>query len=136
MEAGSSPVISTKQAEMRHVVRVDTPHIGSLAARVLLTRKLRVEELSSWFEFRNSFLSRILKEQGDLRCRYCGRGGLVMDVPDDAPKSELKQLATIDHVVPRSKGGAERDESNLVVACFPCNQRKADGCRFEGVMGQ
>ena len=43
-------------------------------------------------------------------CAYCG----VMDTP-----------LNIDHVQPRSRGGTDR-VSNLVLACVPCNQVKAD----------
>lgn len=45
------------------------------------------------------------------RCWYCGVGF-----------SHLKR--TLDHVVPRSKGGPN-DPSNLVFACQPCNTEKA-----------
>jgi 5-methylcytosine-specific restriction endonuclease McrA len=43
-------------------------------------------------------------------CQYCGgeRGKL-----------------TVDHVIPRSKGGATRWE-NIVTCCAPCNRRKGD----------
>jgi 5-methylcytosine-specific restriction endonuclease McrA len=43
-------------------------------------------------------------------CQYCGheRGGL-----------------TVDHVVPRSKGGASSWD-NIVTCCAPCNRRKGD----------
>ena len=44
------------------------------------------------------------------RCQYCGLEG---------KKSELN----IDHLVPRSRGGASTWE-NVVVACIPCNRRK------------
>jgi len=46
------------------------------------------------------------------RCQYCGRKG---------KKSELN----IDHMVPRSRGGGSTWE-NVVVACIPCNRRKAN----------
>lgn len=46
------------------------------------------------------------------RCQYCGI---------HASKREL----TIDHVVPRSKGGTTVWE-NVVSACGPCNRRKGD----------
>lgn len=45
-------------------------------------------------------------------CQYCGK---------HFPKSHL----TIDHVVPQSRGGADTWE-NLVLACLPCNVRKAN----------
>ena len=47
----------------------------------------------------------------DYRCQYCGR---------KAPLSKL----TYDHVVPRSQGGRTCWE-NIVMACYPCNGRKA-----------
>lgn len=47
------------------------------------------------------------------RCRYCGE------------KLLGKAQATVDHVIPRSKGGSNR-MANLVTACVPCNQAKAD----------
>lgn len=45
-------------------------------------------------------------------CQYCGHKG---------KKSELN----IDHLVPRSRGGGSTWE-NVVVACIPCNRRKAN----------
>lgn len=45
-------------------------------------------------------------------CQYCGRKG---------KKSELN----IDHMVPRSRGGGSTWD-NVVVACIPCNRRKAN----------
>ena len=47
-----------------------------------------------------------------FRCRYCG----VM--PDDG--------IHIDHIVPRSKGGANHP-SNLVTSCIDCNLGKGNG---------
>ncbi|HEY9765422.1 MAG TPA: HNH endonuclease [Chroococcales cyanobacterium] len=42
-------------------------------------------------------------------CQYCGKKGQV----------------TVDHVFPRSRGGADTWE-NLVTACFSCNNRKGN----------
>ena len=42
------------------------------------------------------------------KCVYCGRAG-----------------STIDHVVPRSKGG-QHEWENVVLACSPCNQKKGN----------
>lgn len=44
------------------------------------------------------------------KCAYCGRGDLPL---------------TIDHVIPKSKGGDESWD-NLVAACLPCNNKKGD----------
>ncbi len=43
-------------------------------------------------------------------CQYCGR--------------ETREL-TLDHVMPRSRGGQHSWE-NLVSACIPCNHRKGE----------
>lgn len=51
----------------------------------------------------------LVYKRDDNRCQYCG---------------SIKQL-TIDHVIPKSKGGKDTWE-NLVVACMPCNTKKGD----------
>jgi 5-methylcytosine-specific restriction endonuclease McrA len=43
-------------------------------------------------------------------CQYCG-------------ESPGRQLLTVDHVIPRSRGGVH-DWENLVTACTRCNQKK------------
>jgi len=48
----------------------------------------------------------------DYRCQYCNKG---------YGGDEL----TIDHVVPRSKGG-KTTWTNAVIACYPCNQKKSN----------
>ena len=45
-------------------------------------------------------------------CQYCGRKGVAGEL-------------TLDHVLPRSRGGSTSWE-NLVAACRPCNNRKGD----------
>lgn len=52
----------------------------------------------------------------DFRCQYCG---------------ELAD--SIDHVLPRSRGGAHEWE-NVVAACRPCNLRKGDRTPVEAGM--
>jgi 5-methylcytosine-specific restriction endonuclease McrA len=51
----------------------------------------------------------ILKRDGH-KCVYCGRADLPL---------------TIDHILPKSKGGDDSWE-NLVAACLPCNNRKGN----------
>jgi 5-methylcytosine-specific restriction endonuclease McrA len=53
-------------------------------------------------------------------CQYCTR---TLD----------KTNATIDHVIPRSKGGATIWD-NVVIACPPCNRRKANRTPREASM--
>ncbi len=47
-----------------------------------------------------------------FRCQYCG---------EKKPATAL----TLDHIVPRSRGG-DNSPVNVVTACIPCNNRKAD----------
>lgn len=57
-------------------------------------------------------------ERQDYKCAYCE---CKLDLVGD---NETRR-ATLDHVIPRSEGGPNH-ESNLVVACGPCNQAKGD----------
>ena len=108
----------------RQVVTVAEPHVTSMAALVLLGREFRKAEMVEWLTFRDELLDEAKARDGELVCHYCGRGDLVRELPDYVKKSA--NLATIDHVVPVSKGGKKFEKSNCVVACSGCNQRKAD----------
>ncbi len=50
--------------------------------------------------------------QVSQRCHYCAKWLQFED-------------STLDHIVPRSKGGTFANK-NLVIACDKCNRRKAD----------
>jgi hypothetical protein len=67
-----------------------------------------------------------LFERDKWRCRYCARR--VYD-PDDRLASLIEGQqpndATVDHVLPRSRGGKDTD-SNRVTACRRCNTRKGN----------
>lgn len=69
--------------------------------------------------FKKIVLSRknVLRRDGH-RCQYCGRS----DVP-----------LTVDHVIPRARGGTEVWE-NLVCACVRCNNKKGDRTPHEAQM--
>lgn len=58
----------------------------------------------------SSFSKRNVMKRDHGVCQYCGK---------QHPKM------TIDHVMPRSKGGTS-DWMNVVLACEPCNKKKAD----------
>ena len=51
-------------------------------------------------------------------CQYCGT---------------TEQTLTIDHIVPRSRGG-KTEWTNVVAACAPCNRRKANRLPSEAKM--
>jgi 5-methylcytosine-specific restriction endonuclease McrA len=78
-----------------------------------------------WLNFRNKVLARIKKDnKGKLTCVYCGQKNLVMNFNKKGLPKKMK--ATLDHVIPRSKGGKEYCLKNLVVACSSCNEKKKD----------
>lgn len=61
-----------------------------------------------WFAIRQKILLR-----DAYTCQECGR------------VCSRKQEATVDHIVPKSKGGTD-EPSNLQCLCLPCNSRKGD----------
>jgi 5-methylcytosine-specific restriction endonuclease McrA len=54
------------------------------------------------------------------KCCYCG-------------KKFPTKLLTLDHVLPRSRGG-KTEWDNIVLSCYPCNTRKGDGTPAEAKM--
>lgn len=58
------------------------------------------------------YSKRMVFSRDSWLCQYCR-------------KHLTNQTATIDHVIPRSKGGRSTFD-NTVAACEPCNSRKAD----------
>jgi 5-methylcytosine-specific restriction endonuclease McrA len=68
--------------------------------------------------FRRILLTRrnVLRRDGN-RCQYCGH----------------RERLTLDHVVPRSRGGPDSWD-NLVAACVPCNNRKGNRTPEEAAM--
>ncbi len=61
---------------------------------------------------------RNLFQRDGHRCQYCGRSGIAL---------------SIDHVLPRSRGGTDAWE-NVVTACLPCNVRKGNRTPREAAM--
>jgi 5-methylcytosine-specific restriction endonuclease McrA len=66
---------------------------------------------------RRKITRRAVFARDDWTCQYCGSRGNL----------------TVDHVIPRSKGGASSWE-NIVASCAPCNRRKADRTPFQSGM--
>lgn len=118
LNAGYEPlaVVSFKRALVlvlngkATVVAADLEHpvFGSSGAWdrpsvILLTRYVRLPGARHIPVTRRGVLRR-----DEFRCAYCGRSA-----------------STIDHVVPRSRGGADSWE-NLVACCLACNNAKSD----------
>src|SRR5579883_489659 len=72
---------------------------------IRLTAYVRVPRDSQ----RRKITRRAVFARDDWTCQYCGS------------RTQL----TVDHVVPRSKGGGSTWD-NIVAACAPCNRRKGD----------
>jgi len=68
------------------------------------------------------YLRMLLKQNG--KCFYCYKE-LWTGKPEHNADCKRGDLATIDHIKPRSKGGSNRKE-NIVISCQECNLAKAD----------
>jgi len=78
-------------------ITMAAPHV------VVLTSYNKVPVIST-FSKRNVF------KRDKYTCQYCGK---------------QERMLTIDHVIPKAKGG-ESVWENVVAACEPCNKKKAD----------
>ena len=88
-----------------NTTRVRSTHLSiPLPSVIALHDYIPTDNASPSFSRRNVFL------RDSYKCQYCGREGLY---------SEL----TLDHVVPRSKGG-KLCWKNVVTCCRSCNGRK------------
>ena len=78
------------------------------------------EDLTAWVNDAKALAARIKDRDPELV-------GELTEPDLLAETEDLDLLATVDHIIPLSKGGAQYDEDNCCVACFPCNNnRKAD----------
>ena len=57
------------------------------------------------------------------KCIYCNKEVFFYQ---ERPNTKLPHnMATIDHIIPKSKGGTDK-KSNLVCACIECNHASSD----------
>ena len=85
-------------------------HTATLAIRV--PEVVLLSSFNGFFRQEVRFSRRNIFERDKNQCQYCG-------------KTFAKPDLTLDHVIPRSKGGRDAWE-NLVLACMKCNVRKAN----------
>lgn len=77
--------------------------------KMLIPRVLRLVKLvRSVYKTRVPFSKKNVFVRDDFTCAYCGR---------------KDQRLTIDHIIPKSRGGAT-DFENCVASCKPCNNKK------------
>lgn len=75
-------------------------------------------------QFSRLVLSTILRKTGVLKCEYCPNTNLRIQWDNKQIASNKK--ATLDHVVPVSKGGKHFDLDNIKVCCESCNSKKSN----------
>ena len=95
-----------------HEQHPDGPYIRTPNLRIRLPEVILLSVFNGFQTYKIRLSRRNLFERDQHTCQYCGRR---------LPKSEL----TIDHVLPRSRGGKDTWE-NLVLACSACNTRKSN----------
>ena len=113
----------------RHIIIEENPPCSSYASLVLLTRVYEKMQVKAWLDFRETLLDAAEARDGCLQCHYCGRKDLIREIPKNRVR-QPSNLATIDHVIPKSHGGKDTEE-NCVIACYRCNQKKGDDIKGE-----
>lgn len=88
------------------------PCVRTVSLEVRVPEVIVLSQFNGMPRPRAAFSRRNLFRRDRNRCQYCG----VRPGTDEL---------TIDHVFPRSRGGASSWE-NCVLACVPCNRRKAN----------
>jgi 5-methylcytosine-specific restriction endonuclease McrA len=111
LTAGRAEVVESYDGRYVRTVRV-TFDMPSVVRFVGMTRRWRRRSIR--FSRQNVWL------RDRRRCQYCG-------------VSLERHQSTYDHVVPRCHGGAT-SWSNVVIACFGCNQRKGGRTPLEAGM--
>lgn len=105
----------------------------SRASYILLREHLRLQDedyikslvsREEMMAFSRDYLSKEKELKGDLVCSYCGKPHLEIEY--EGMKISPDKKATIDHIIPVSKGGERLDPKNIRVACEKCNNEKGD----------
>lgn len=106
------------------------PYIINNEEELEIALKIRAVKQYTWARriVRRSFLRTSRAEAQNWKCCYCG-----CNMSTEAGK---KHSATLEHVLPVSKGGTD-DPSNLVAACSHCNGKRGnkDICLTEEEFG-
>ncbi|QDU93020.1 HNH endonuclease [Lignipirellula cremea] len=90
----------------------DEPGIRSVSRRFRAPEVITLVAFDRLPQGRVTFSKRNVFKRDRFTCQYCG-------------EQPTREETTLDHVLPKSKGGASSWE-NCVLACVDCNHRKAD----------
>ncbi len=107
---------------MKHYVISEPTNAATYSNLILLNKHYSAIESRQWSKFKKRFIKRFLKRHGKLICHYCKRDDLTENGPDN--------IATIDHILPRSLGGKDVDK-NALICCSSCNRKKASSSKEE-----
>lgn len=113
------PVSFEQWLEMEHQEE-GTRWIKTASSRVAAPDVVICNQYAGMPPRKHGFSRENLIKRDRFKCQYCS-------------KQEPARLLTIDHVLPRSRGGANSWE-NCVSACSDCNARKADKTPAEARM--
>jgi 5-methylcytosine-specific restriction endonuclease McrA len=103
------------------LVEVTSPHLlRTSAARFPIPGVVRLIVYRRMPRFNRAVSRKSVMLRDRMTCQYCHQA------------FEARKL-TLDHVIPRSRGGANTWE-NMVACCHPCNNRKADKTPAEAGM--
>lgn len=103
-------------------------HHTSYASQIMLRRQLLKQAVLAgdeysrfkWGPFRDKIFKRLQHVKVPINCVYCKRKNLEPFTKD------RNKMATLDHIMPISKGGKVFDLENLTIACDTCNRGKKD----------
>ena len=91
-------------------VEADEPHVKTVSLRIRVPEIIVLTRYSGVPRHAVNFSRRNLYRRDSFACQYCGA-------------KPGQQELSIDHVIPRSRGGTSTWE-NCVLACMRCNRKK------------
>jgi 5-methylcytosine-specific restriction endonuclease McrA len=91
-------------------VTEDDDFVATVASHLRVPRVVRLLEYERFPVGRVNFSRRNVLARDEYRCQYCSHRGSAREL-------------TLDHVIPRSRGG-KHCWTNVVAACYRCNDRK------------
>ncbi len=120
---------STKQVQI--IYFDDNTSVNARSSYVLLRNHLllqdedyisRIEIKKEKIQFSRDYLNQYKLVHGDIVCSYCNNRHLVIE--EEGMRVNQNIIATIDHIIPLSKGGDFKDPKNIRVSCGKCNSKK------------